>query len=315
MTIGIPRALLWHKYGTLWEAFFQGLGVGYVLSPETDKAIFNDGLRAAMDESCLPAKVFLGHVASLIGRCDFILVPRVETLNKADSACVKFFALRDVVWNVFAPRLKAAGTEILDYNVNVAEGLTEEKAFIRMGKELGAGRRAARAAYGAARAAQNLADQKRAENALNKLAAGYPKILVAGHAYNVYDPYIGAPAVRYLEKLGATPILANEFDAGLCAAASPAVSKPLYWAYNKELAGAVSLYHGGADGLVFLTAFPCGPDSLVVENLMRKFPGVPKLHLVLDELQNEAGLRTRLESFVDIIVNEIIDLSPNSRVG
>jgi predicted nucleotide-binding protein (sugar kinase/HSP70/actin superfamily) len=39
----------------------------------------------------------------------------------------------------------------------------------------------------------------------------------------------------------------------------------------------------------------------MAELCQRRIEGVPIVTLVLDELQGEAGLRTRLESFVDII--------------
>ena len=54
------------------------------------------------------------------------------------------------------------------------------------------------------------------------------------------------------------------------------------------------------DGIVFLTAFPCGLDSLVNELVMRKIDK-PYLNLVIDDLDSLAGMETRIESFVDII--------------
>ena len=47
--------------------------------------------------------------------------------------------------------------------------------------------------------------------------------------------------------------------------------------------------------------FVCGPDSLVTELCSRTISEPPLITVVLDELQSEAGLRTRLESFVDIV--------------
>lgn len=302
MVIGIPRALLYYKYGTLWEAFFRLLGIGCILSPETNKQILNEGLKTSVDESCLPAKIYLGHVSHLIGKCDLILIPRVENVDRENTVCVKFYALRDIVQNTFEKSLEAAGTGLLDYNVDAAKGLTEAAAFLRMGKTLGFRKRAVKAAYREAKTAAKTAESERAGNALRLSAAPAPKILVAGHPYNVYDPFVGASVVSYLRSLGVTPVLANEFDGGLCMAAAASVSRTLYWAYNKELAGAVALYKDSADGIIFITAFPCGPDSLVTELMLRKFRGVPKLNLIMDELQSESGLHTRLESFIDIIL-------------
>jgi len=303
MTIGIPRALLYYKYGALWEVFFEKLGADVMLSPETNRQILGGGIKASIDESCLPVKIFLGHIAHLIGKCDYILIPRVENLSKSDNdaACVKFFALYDIVNNTFGAELKASETRLLDYNIDLKTGNTEKKAFLGMGKRLGYKHTAITEAYKAARTAQ---DERNAEKNREAAAAIYSdnlKILVIGHPYNVCDPYIGLPAVKYLNSLGLKTVFAHDFDAESCAGEAYKVSPTLCWAYNKELAGAAWLYKDLADGIIFITAFPCGPDSLVTELMLRKFRGTPKINLVIDELQSESGMATRLESFADMI--------------
>ena len=57
------------------------------------------------------------------------------------------------------------------------------------------------------------------------------------------------------------------------------------------------------DGIVTLTAFGCGPDSLMCERIMRKAKrfNKPLLHLTIDEQTGEAGFITRLEAFVDML--------------
>ena len=55
------------------------------------------------------------------------------------------------------------------------------------------------------------------------------------------------------------------------------------------------------DGIILLSAFPCGPDSMVNELVTRRVKGVPLLNLVLDSQTGTAGVETRLESFIDII--------------
>ena len=34
--IGIPRAILYYRYGVLWKNYFESLGLNVVLSPETN---------------------------------------------------------------------------------------------------------------------------------------------------------------------------------------------------------------------------------------------------------------------------------------
>lgn len=56
-----------------------------------------------------------------------------------------------------------------------------------------------------------------------------------------------------------------------------------------------------ADGLILLSAFPCGPDAMVNELITRRVKGLPILNLVMDAQSGTAGVETRLESFIDII--------------
>ena len=79
------------------------------------------------------------------------------------------------------------------------------------------------------------------------------------------------------------------------------LSPTLYWTYSKELIGAIGYYQYSVDGILFLTAFPCGPDSLVNELMLRKITNIPMTNILIDELSASTGLETRLESFVDII--------------
>ena len=55
------------------------------------------------------------------------------------------------------------------------------------------------------------------------------------------------------------------------------------------------------DGIIFLSSFPCGPDSLVNELAIRKLDDIPSIKITVDESTATSGLITRLESFVDIL--------------
>ena len=90
-----------------------------------------DGVNFSIDESCLASKIFMGHVYSLIGRCDYILIPRVVSYGTNNSVCTKFNALYDIVKNTFD------NVKILDYNIDAKNGKREAGSFIRMGKALG----------------------------------------------------------------------------------------------------------------------------------------------------------------------------------
>ena len=55
--VGIPRALLFYRFGVLWTTFFESIGRTVVVSDPTDKAIADEGDRLSVDECCLASKV------------------------------------------------------------------------------------------------------------------------------------------------------------------------------------------------------------------------------------------------------------------
>lgn len=60
---------------------FYELGVELVYSKATDKEILEVGKTYAIDETCLSLKTYLGHIAYLVDKVDYILVPRIVSLK------------------------------------------------------------------------------------------------------------------------------------------------------------------------------------------------------------------------------------------
>jgi len=296
MTIGIPKALLYHRYKTLWETFFRTLGCETVTSPDTNKQILETGIKYSIDESCVPSKIFMGHVHELVGKCDYILVPRFVSYGKNSDVCVKFYALYDIVKNTFR------GTKLIDYNIDNKDGFTERQGFIKMGKKLGFSKKKSLEAYVYAKnkMIQNEIDKIEYQNNILSNTTKQ-KILIISHSYNIYDKLFGQPVVDILRKLDAVPIYADIADKRTCIEKSMHFSRSLHWLYNKELIGAMMLLENKIDGIILFSSFPCGPDSLVNELILRKQANKPIINIIFDELHSETGLQTRLESFLDII--------------
>ena len=84
-----------------------------------------------------------------------------------------------------------------------------------------------------------------------------------------------------------------------------ALNCTLYWANQLEMSGCAGHYFQDdkIDGVITLTAFGCGPDSLMIERLMRRAKELnkPMLSLTIDEHTGEAGFITRLEAFIDML--------------
>jgi predicted nucleotide-binding protein (sugar kinase/HSP70/actin superfamily) len=170
-----------------------------------------------------------------------------------------------------------------------------------MGAELGAKPAAVKLAYKNSR--EKLRGFEKDLEAKQKAALnrGCIKVLIVAHPYNIYDKLIGEPIVRTLENLGVAVLYADIPDSVRMCRKSKAITRTMYWRYNKELTGSVEYYKDKVDGIIFMTTFPCGPDSLAIELITRKIKNVPMTNLVIDSNFGEAGLQTRIESFIDIL--------------
>lgn len=297
ITVGLPESMLYFRYETLWKTFFSALDINCITSGPTTKEILSEGIILSVDEACLITKIFLGHVNSLIGKCDYILVPRVSNFGLKRNMCTKFESLYDLTANIF----RDSGQKFISYNVDVLKKLTEEKAFIDMGEELGYPKKVVVSAYKTAKKAE--AEQIKAEIAAQEAKFKKPglKILICAHSYVENDEYIGRPVTKYLEKNGVVPVFADIVDRSAAIKQSAKVSPTIKWEFNREIMGSIQMNINRIDGIILLSAFPCGPDSMVDDMINRKFRGTPMLNIVLDDQDGTAGLETRLESFIDIL--------------
>lgn len=311
--IGMPRALLHYRYGTLWTTFFEELGCNVVLSDPTDRGTVARGDALSNDECCLASKIYLGHVAALVegGACDAVFVPSIANVGRRRGFCTKFQALPDLVANTFADER----IELVSCLVNeVEEHAGMKEALIALAAERFATPRDAKRAWKVAARAQELAERaalSKQANALAKLAAERATakrpedaplgILLAAHPYLAHDPFMGGALVDMLERMNAMVLFTDDADRERALKTSFDFSDTLPWIVNREIVGAITQLHDDVDGIVLVSAFPCGPDSMTDDAIVRCIQGKPVLNLTIDSQSGTAGLETRVESFVDIL--------------
>ena len=294
ITIGIPKALLYYKYSELWTSFFEELGCEIIVSPNTSKKILEDGIKFSLDESCMAMKIYMGHVYYLIDKCDYILVPRLKCIKKNEKLCTNFSALYDLVNNIFDKKL-------INYNVDVEHKEDELYAFVTMGLSLGFSYRKIVSAYHIAKEKEKMLKEREISKQKSIIASSNKiKILLAGHPYNLHDEFIGKQIENVLEKNNIEIIYSDKYDTKYLEQEVKKISPKNYWTYNKEIIGAISHYQELVDGIILITSFPCGPDSLSNEMILRNVK-IPITNLIIDEANSDTGLLTRIESFIDIL--------------
>lgn len=291
--IGIPRALYYYYFGELYQKFFEKLDFEVVTSSVTNRKVVEVGIHYAVDEMCLPMKILFGHIDALKGKCDYIVLPRIDNYGIDNQTCTNFLALYDIVSNLFS-------IPLIHYNIDYDKGEGELEGFIKMGKMLGINELQSMKAYEEACEEIHLQKCKQILQTEKDLEKEGLKILLVSHPYNLHDEMIGKPIVSFLQKMGVTVILSDQFDTVITEKKAEILSKDLYWKYSKENLGSIVCARDKVDGIIFLSSFPCALDSLSYELAMRKVH-MPYLHLVIDDLDASAGIETRMESFIDIL--------------
>lgn len=86
--VGIPRVLNMYENYPFWYTFFTELGFRVVLSPNSTKKIYNEGIDTIPSESiCYPAKIAHGHIESLIKKgLNFIFYPCISYERLEDKS-------------------------------------------------------------------------------------------------------------------------------------------------------------------------------------------------------------------------------------
>ncbi|MBQ7689063.1 MAG: hypothetical protein IJT27_07590 [Clostridia bacterium] len=304
MKIGIPRAGMYYRNGVLWESFFEALGMDYVVSPRTNKAILENGSALMVDETCLASKIYMGHVAYLLDRCDALFIPWLSNFGKDGINCTRFRAFPAITANLFREKAPTIITYAIDLSgtQDMKRAGDEETAFISMAKALGKSKKQIRDAYRSAKETA-LNDFAQKIRQTENLADGSgKKILLVGRDYCIYDDYIGQPILKNLHRQGITIIDANHVDRLQAQRDFTQISDgTLPWIISRELLGGIVHYRSRIDGIILLTGFPCGPDSIVNEVIKREITDKPILYLLLDGQDGLAGVETRIESFIDIL--------------
>lgn len=319
MKIGIPRALLYYYYFPLWKTFYEELGYEIILSPKTNKSILDLGVKTCVDEACLPIKVFHGHVESLKGKVDFLFIPRNTSITYGEFTCPKLCGLPEMIKN----SLKELPTMINpDFNLH-NKRINIDKTIKEMIGPLGVKFNHAQGAYNKGVKLldvykRNLLNGLFPDEALKTTREKYKNntftkskgsLLVLSHPYTLYDPFINMNLLKKLAQKGYLIVTMDNISEEKINYYSNKLPKKMFWTFGRQLIGS-GLYAIeerealGIDGIIFLSSFACGLDSIIadyIERQIKRQGDIPFIQLTIDEQTGEAGVDTRIEAFIEMI--------------
>ncbi len=329
MKIGFPRALFYYDYFPFWAGFFHSLSIEVVTSPPTHRQIMEQGLKKASDETCLPLKLLAGHIQAL-KKVDAIFLPRMVSVDPDSYNCPKFLGIPESL----LPAVPS-GIPVLTVTLNWRKGKRQVLKDLQVfGVELGKGKADIKKALTLGQKWQKryqdssgtgwdfeesireiesttkgVADSQKGKSIPKKIPvmAQDPnrlRIALVGHSYLTHEPYANLNLLGRLHEKAEVELVQHvkqeEADTHLLG-----LRKKLFWSHAKQIFGAGNKFviDPKIDGIIYLSCFGCGTDSMVQELLARfaRERHKPYMMITLDEHSGEAGLVTRLEAFLDMV--------------
>jgi predicted nucleotide-binding protein (sugar kinase/HSP70/actin superfamily) len=119
----------------------------------------------------------------------------------------------------------------------------------------------------------------------------------------VYDPFINMNVKKKLNALGVGVVTYERVGRSEIDREAAALYKKPFWTFARDYYGAAAALcrTNAVDGILYLSAFACGVDSVVTALIESCLGDFPFMVLKLDEHTGEAGFDTRLEAFSDLL--------------
>jgi predicted nucleotide-binding protein (sugar kinase/HSP70/actin superfamily) len=305
--IGIPRGLSYFLDEFNWEEFFNIIGYSVRYSENSSVKIFELGNKYAGSDQCFPVKVYYGHVISLLEKTKNIFIPQYISFQEGTYCCPKVIGLPGLIknsipheFNLITAQIDLGKHHFSMVNIlRLALRLTANPIrLIKAFRYFTASIKRPRKGFNSTKLPVN--NSSKGKNGL---------IGVVGHNYTLHDPLLNMGVLNRMMEFG-FDIITSEASERFNAQENRQLyfkrRKP-HWDFGQAILDAVQnmLQDDHVKGIIFITFFGCGIDAFIEEifknNISEK---KPYLCLTLDEHSGEAGLMTRIEAFLNMIIRK-----------
>ncbi|MBQ4061843.1 MAG: 2-hydroxyacyl-CoA dehydratase [Christensenellaceae bacterium] len=308
--IGIPRVLNIYENYPYWHTFFTELGFEVVLSPMSDRRIYELGIESIPSESeCYPAKLSHGHVQWLINNgIDTIFHPCVFYEHKEVGSAQNHFNCPIVI--SYPENLKNNIEDISDGKVKYIRPFmaftdcrTASDRLVSVckkvwGIEAAEVRRAAKAAWKEQLNARNDI-KKEGKRILDWISKnGKRGIVLAGRPYHM-DAEINHGIPELIASYGLAVLTEDSLPYETNTVQKLRVNDQ--WVYHSRLYRAAEFVCKREDlEIVQLNSFGCGLDAVTTDQVCEILEKSKKLYTVLkiDEVNNLGAARIRIRSLI-----------------
>ena len=309
-TVGIPRVLNMYEDYPFWFTFFTKLGYRVVLSPLSNRKIYELGIESIPSESeCYPAKLAHGHISWLLNqKVDFIFYPALfyernefaDANNHYNCPIVTSYSenIKNNVEEITGGKaiLRNPFMSFRDLKT-ISEALAAEFSELSTTEVI----EAARLGWEELLKARN-DTQKKGEEVLSYLKeTGKRGIVLAGRPYHI-DPEINHGIPELITSYDIAVLTEDSISHLGCPERPLIVSDQ--WMYHSRLYAAAS-YVKTVDNLdlIQLNSFGCGLDAVTTDQVNDILSGSDKIYtcLKIDEVNNLGSARIRIRSLLSAI--------------
>ncbi len=310
--VGLPRVLNMYENYPFWFTFFTKLGYQVVLSPASNRKIYELGIESIPSESeCYPAKLAHGHISWLIKQnVPYIFYPCIPFERKEDPNAGNHYNCPIVT--SYGENIKNNVDELLNTDIVyeneffsfetesiLAEGLVRH--FTKKGIPEDEIRSAVHDGY--EELENTRADiRRKGEETLQYLTeTGRNGIVLAGRPYHI-DPEINHGIPDMICSYGVA-VLTEDSISHLGHAERPMLVVD-QWSYHTRLYNAAQFVTTRKDlELIQLNSFGCGLDAVTTDQVNDILAASGRIYTLLkiDEVNNLGAARIRVRSLLSAI--------------
>ncbi len=312
-TVGIPRVLNMYENYPFWFTFFTKLNYHVVVSPESNRGIYELGIESIPSESeCYPAKLAHGHIMWLLKEgVKYIFYPCVPYERKEDPTANDHYNCPIVT--SYGENIRNNVEELKDpsiiYQNPFVSFETEEILANQLVKVIGETnniptqeiREAAHAAYAELTKVRDDIRKKGEETLEYLKKTGKRGIVLAGRPYHI-DKEINHGIPELITSYDIA-VLTEDSIAHLGKVDRPTIVMD-QWMYHSRLYAAASFVRTQSNlELIQLNSFGCGLDAVTTDEVNDILTKSGKIYTVLkiDEVNNLGAARIRIRSLISAV--------------
>lgn len=321
-TVGVPFALMIHKFFPMANAFFTSLGFNVVLTDPTSEETIRLAQQTAQGETCYPVKLIYGHMQQLIDqKVDYIFLPTIHTMKheksrvKHNYGCVYMQTAAASIAN--ALDIESKGITLLSPVFDLDFGQEAmASAMLGLSKILGIPKPfCAKALLSGAMAVRRhtAAVEKQGKALLATLRPDDKVLVLITRNYGVSDPILNMGIPELLLERGYKVITLSHLP-GHALDISDEYDN-LYYPFGQHiLSGAKLIAHHPNLYAVYLTNHGCGPDTMLSHLFKQEMGDKPYLQIEVDEHFSNVGVITRIEAFLNSLNHRPVEVLPKDFV-